>query len=101
MIHDVDHTNEESITFVLVMPKSQKVPTRKTYSVLVMPLHRKDLLYRFAFVLAMPQSQKVPTRKTYSVLARLYRKTRYNRDLHVQKNENIRGKINFCYVRFA
>ena len=58
MMHDVDHTNEESITFVLAIPKTQKVPTRKTYSVLVMPLRRKDLLYRFAFVLVMPKFEQ-------------------------------------------
>ena len=82
MMHDVDHTNEGGIMFALVIPKSQKVPTRNTYCVLVVPLHRtdllhrfasvlvvplrrKDLLYRFAFILIMTKSQKVPTRKTY------------------------------------
>ena len=63
-MHDVDHTNEESIMFVLAISKSQKVPTRKIYSVLVMPLSRKDLLYRFAFVLVMRprESQRNPER---------------------------------------
>ena len=80
-MHDVDHTYEESIMFVVVIPQFHKVPTRNTYcvlvvplrrtdllyrfaSVLVVPLRRKDLLYRFPFILVMPKSQKVPTRKT-------------------------------------
>ena len=44
MLHDVDHTNEEGITFALVIPKIE-VPTRKPYSVLVVPLRRTDLLH--------------------------------------------------------
>ena len=49
--------------FIFVMPNSQKVPTRKTYRVLVMPLGRKDLLYRFASVVVMPrEAQRNPER---------------------------------------
>ena len=44
VMHDVDHTNEEGIMFALVIPKIE-VPTRKPYSVLVVPLRRTDLLH--------------------------------------------------------
>ena len=57
-MHDVDHTKEEGIMFVLVIPKFQKVTTRKTYCVLVVPLRRIDLLYRFASVLVVPLRRK-------------------------------------------
>ena len=68
-MHDVDHTNEEGIMFVLVMPKSQKVPTRKIHIVLVMPMCQKDPLYRFMSVLIMPQSLHITTRKNHCLLA--------------------------------
>ena len=43
-MHDVDHTNEEGIIFALVIPKIE-VPTRKPYSVLVVPLRRTELIH--------------------------------------------------------
>ena len=44
VLHDVDHTNEAGIMFVLVISKIE-APTRKPYCVLVVPLCRTDLLH--------------------------------------------------------
>ena len=64
MLHDVDHTNEAGIMFVLVISKIE-APTRKPYCVLVVPLLvmpksiltlcRTVVLYRFSFVVLMPK----------------------------------------------
>ena len=52
-------------TFLLVMPKSQKVPTRMIYVVLVMSLSQKDALERITSTLVMPKSLQMHTRKNH------------------------------------